>query len=129
MSAADRWVAYTSDESGRFEIYVMPFSPHSQAAGRKWAVSNEGGTSPRWSPEGRELFYQSYDRHVQAVSYTVRGDTFVAGKPRVWSEIRLGDTGIFPSFDLAPDGKSIMALFPAEDRRGGDARPRVAQPG
>ena len=65
ISPDDRWVAYVSNESGRFEIYVMPFAPkgdgdrHNQMA--KWLVSNGGGWSPIFSRNGRELFYQRFE--------------------------------------------------------------------
>lgn len=117
ISPDNRWLAYTSSESGRFEIYVMPFSPQGDATHRKWVVSNRGGSSPIWSHNGRELFYQSLDRKVQAAAYRVSGDSFVVAKPQAWSEKQLADTGIFPAFDVAPDGKRVVALFSAEDPR------------
>jgi Tol biopolymer transport system component len=117
ISPDGHWLAYTSNESGRFEIYVMTFSPQGNAAGGKWLVSNRGGAGPIWSPNGGELFYQSLDGHIQVAGYTVRDRRFVAEKPRVWSETRLGDTGIFAAFDVAPGGKRIVALFAADDPR------------
>jgi hypothetical protein len=117
LSPDGRWVAYTSNESGRFEIYVMPFSPQGRAVGRKWLVSNGGGTGPIWSHNGRELFYQGLDRRIEVAAYALRGDSFVAEKARHWSETRLVDTGFFPSFDVARDGKRVVAMFPAEDSR------------
>src|SRR5260370_503687 len=56
ISPDDRWVAYASDESGRFEIYVMPFSPQAKTMGGKWPVSNGGGHTPVWSRNTPELF-------------------------------------------------------------------------
>jgi WD40-like Beta Propeller Repeat len=114
ISPDNRWVAYTSSESGRFEIYVMPFSPQTKTAGRKWTVSNGGGTGPIWSHNGRELFYAGFDRRIEVAAYTVEGDSFVAEKPRVWSNTRQAmDT--FPAIDVAPDGKRVLALFPANE--------------
>jgi dipeptidyl aminopeptidase/acylaminoacyl peptidase len=117
ISPDDRWVAYTSDESGRFEIYVMPFSPQAPARGGKWQMSNGGGTGPRWSQNGRELFYQGLDRRVQVASYTVKGDSFVAEKPHFFSEKRLADPGFYSSFDVAPDGKRVLVLLDADDAK------------
>ena len=48
ISPNGRWLAYISDESGRDEIYVLPFP----VAGQKWPISSEGGTEPKWSPDG-----------------------------------------------------------------------------
>lgn len=115
ISPDGRWFAYTSNESGRFEVYVMPFSPQGAARSGKWLVSNGGGWSPLWSRNGRELFYQSFDHRVQVAACTFNGDLFLAAKPRLWSETRLGDTGIFQGFDVAPDGKRVLALLAAED--------------
>jgi Tol biopolymer transport system component/DNA-binding winged helix-turn-helix (wHTH) protein len=113
ISPDDRWVAYTSDESGRFETYVMPFS-QGKAAGGKWQISNGGGWAPRWSGNGRELFYQSRnDQRVQVVSYTVKGDSFIPEKPRQWSEAR-GSAQFFTGYDVAPDGKRVLMLSAAE---------------
>ena len=72
---------------------------------------------PLWSRDGRELFFQNVDRPVMAVSYMAKGDSFAAGKPRVWTETRLRATGLFSSNDLAPDGKRLAALV-ADDADG-----------
>jgi serine/threonine-protein kinase len=94
-----------------------PFSPQKTAPGRKWLVSNEGGRSPVWSRNGRELFYGGLDSRVHVAEYAVKGDSFVAEKPRFWSERKVADSGSFFGFDVAPDGKRVLALFPAEDAK------------
>jgi serine/threonine protein kinase len=113
LSPNGRWLAYTSNESGRQEVYVRKFLPPSSGQDGKWQVSDRGGDPPRWSRNGHELFYQSGDQ-IMAVSYTVKGDTFAAEKPRVWIA-KLG-SGIanFAQWDLAPDGKRVAVLTPAE---------------
>ena len=58
FSPDGRWLAYISDESGRYEIYVQPYP----GPGGKWQISTEGGTEPVWNPNGRELFYRSGDK-------------------------------------------------------------------
>jgi Tol biopolymer transport system component/DNA-binding winged helix-turn-helix (wHTH) protein len=117
ISPDGRWLAYASDASGRFEVYVTPFSPQGGATGRKWLVSNGGGSGPVWSHTGRELFYEGPDHRVQVADYTLRGDSFVAEKPRFWSEKQMAGIGFFPAFDVAPDGKRVLALLPAEDAK------------
>jgi hypothetical protein len=117
ISPDGRWLAYTSSVSGRFEIYVMPFSPQSGLPGRKWLVSNGGGHGPIWSRSGRELFYVGPHRRVQVAAYTAKGDAFAAEKPRFWSEKQLADNGSFPGFDVAPDGKRVVALLPADEAK------------
>jgi len=104
-----RWLAYGSDESGKYEVYVRAVLP-SGGAGGKWQVSNNGGSSPKWSRNGHDLLYRSLVQ-VMTVSYTINGDTFVAGKPRVWIE-KMGT--VVYGWDLAPDGKRALVLSPAE---------------
>ncbi len=113
ISPDGRWLAYTSNESRRFETYVAPFMPEGGAKQGKWQVSNVGGFAPIWSPNGRDLFFQSTDQRIQAVAYRQRGDSFLAEKPRYWSKARTAD--FFGAFDVAPDGMRVVALVPAED--------------
>ena len=108
FSPDGRWLAYASDESGKYEVYVRAFPPPSSGHAGKWQISNNGGTSARWSRNGHELIYQSGDQFM-ASSYTVRGDTFVLEKPRVWIA-KLGAT----EWDLAPDGKRVLVITPVE---------------
>ena len=112
FSPDGRWLAYYSNESGKNEVYVRAFPPPPSGQGGKWTISNNGGGSPRWSRNGRELFYQSGDR-IMAVSYKVLGDTFVADKPRVWIA-NLGGTPSGRQWDLAPDGKRVVVLTRVE---------------
>jgi serine/threonine-protein kinase len=116
VSPDGKWVAYTSDESGNFQIYVKPFEPRGATRNFKWQASNEGGSSPRWSHDSHNLFYQ--DRHrVMVAAYKAQGDSFVVEKPRLWSERRLGDVGFFPGYDVAPDGTRVLALLASEDAK------------
>jgi Tol biopolymer transport system component len=112
VSPDGRWLAYGSNESGRYEVYVRAFLPPSSSQAGKWQISNGGGDVPRWSPNGRELVYQSGDQ-IMAVGFSVKGSTFVAEKPRLW--IAKLDSGIFSGqWDLAPDGKRVAVLTPVE---------------
>ena len=101
FSPDGRWIAYQGSESGADEIYVRPFPLPSWGQGGKWQISNNGGTQPAWSRNGRELLYRAGDQ-IMAASYTVRGDEFVADKPRVW----IAKLGGATQWDLAPDGAS-----------------------
>ena len=93
-------------------MYVRAFPDN----GSRWQISNSGGLYPVWSRNGRELFLRSEDsRMILVASYTVKGDSFVADKPRVWSDKPFADLGFNQNYDLAPDGKRIAALMPAED--------------
>jgi len=109
FSPDGRWLAYYSNESGKYEVYVRAFPPPSSGQGGKWQISNGGAdTGARWSQNGHELLYQSGDQ-IMAASYIVKGDAFLAEKPRVWID-KLGGT----DWDLAPDGKRVAVLTPVE---------------
>ena len=108
FSPDGHWIAYTSRESGRFEVYVRPFP----ARGGKWQVSNGGGRYAIWSRRAAELYYQTLDRQIMVVPYTAKGPTFSAMKPVPWSDLRVLDpTGGGWNVDLAPGGDRF-AVFP-----------------
>jgi serine/threonine protein kinase len=112
FSPDGRWIAYYSDESGKTEIYVRPFPPLASGSGGKWQVSNGGGLNEIWSRDGRQLFFESLDGHIMVADYATQGDSFLPGKPRVWSPTPIRQTGLVMNLDLAPDGKRF-AVFPA----------------
>jgi Tol biopolymer transport system component len=107
-----RWLAYMDAESGSFEVYIRAFPDR----GAKWQISNSGGGFPVWSPNEHELFYRSPDNRIMVVKYGGRDTEFSADKPRLWSDRRLYNQGVAPTFDLAPDGKRFAAMMPS----GGD---------
>jgi Tol biopolymer transport system component len=107
VSPDGRWIAYASDESGRYELYVRPFP----GPGGKWQVSNAGGNLPIWSRNGRELFFENPDNRIMVTDYELKNESFVADKPRLWSDQQLHGVSGTPHYDLAPDGKRF-AIFP-----------------
>jgi Tol biopolymer transport system component len=99
VSPDGRWVAYESNESGKFEVYVQPFP-----GGGKVPISTQGGQTPRWSSSGRELFYREPARN-QLMAVDIRtSPAFVAGRPRALFELRT------TTWDVAPDGKRFLVL-------------------
>jgi serine/threonine protein kinase/Tol biopolymer transport system component len=113
LSPDGRWLAYASNESGRYEIYVQPF-PESSG---KWQVSTAGGTQPRWRRDGRELFYVAPDNQMLAVPIRLAPNGRApAGAPVVLFPTRLASgAGITPAgFDsraqyaVAPDGRFLL---------------------
>jgi Tol biopolymer transport system component len=102
FSPDGRWIAYTSNESGTLEVYVRAFAATMRGGGGRWPISNSGGATPGWSPNGRELLYLAGDQ-IMTVAYTASGDSFVAEKPRVWAAGVRSASG----FDLAPDGRRV----------------------
>jgi Tol biopolymer transport system component len=83
FSPDGRWVAYESNETGRREVFVRRFDP----PGSRWQVSSQGGTAPKWSADGRELYFVSLDHQLMAVNVDV-GSTFDASAPRPLFELR-----------------------------------------
>ena len=115
FSPGGRWLAYASDESGTFQVYVRAFPDK----GGKWQISNVGGGYPMWSRTGHELFFETPDNHIMAAAYMLKGDSFLADKPRLWSEKQIGGSvNVAKNIDLAPDGKRIVALMSATEAKG-----------
>jgi len=109
FSPDGRWLAYISDESGRYEIYVQPYP----GPGGKRLISTEGGTEPVWNPNGRELFYRSGEK-MMSVEVTTQ-PSFAAGKPRMLFEGRYEPAPLTnPNYAVSPDGQRFLMLKPAE---------------
>jgi serine/threonine-protein kinase len=109
FSPDGRWIAYQSNESGRYEVYVRAF-PDGHG---KRQISVDGGTLPAWSRNGRDLFFKK-NRILNVASYQVRGDSFATETPRVWFEKKIANFPSTMSYDPVPDGKRIVALIPAD---------------
>ena len=103
FSPDGRWVAYVSDESGRQQICVRPFT----GPGGMSQVSTDGGTEPVWSRDGRELFYLNGDK-MMAADIATR-PAFTAGPPRLLYEGRY-DTSVTntSSYDVSLDGRRFL---------------------
>jgi len=103
-----RWIAYASNESGKYEVYVQSFP----VGNGKWQVSTNGGVQPRWRRDGKELFYLGLDRKLMAVP--VRGVStieFGAGVPLFEARMESGTTvnaGWMQQYDVAPDGQRFL---------------------
>ena len=120
FSPDGRWLAYESNESGANEVYVQAFPDRHG----KQQISSGGGTYPAWSRNGHELFfYYGPQNLLMAASYQEQGDSFVADKPRAWSEKGPAHFATTRSYDPAPDGKQIVALMSADTPQ--EARTRV----
>jgi hypothetical protein len=100
FSPDGRWVAYASDESGRWEIYVRSFA-NSPEAETRTQVSRDGGHEPRWRGDGRELFYISNDGTVMSVGIK-SGPAFQAEAPEALFQVRY----FYPKFIPNPKGSS-----------------------
>jgi serine/threonine-protein kinase len=109
------YLAYSSNESGRSEIYIRPFP---QGEGR-WPVSTKGGERPRWSPRGGELFFNAGD-DLNVVDVQTR-PALRLGTPRKLFSARPLNLAGLKHYDIAPDGQRIVAI----QREAGAAAPRI----
>jgi serine/threonine-protein kinase len=110
VSPDGRWLAYQSDESGRFEVYVRPY-PDVHAG--RWQLSAAGGTSPRWSHDGRELFY--YDGHALVVATLAISDRVAARAHRRLFAYSPFSGRLGPDFDVTPDGPRVLMIRSNDD--------------
>jgi Tol biopolymer transport system component len=118
FSPDGRWVAYESNESGRFEIYVRPFHPPGEkdlaaaSAAVQSQVSVSGGIFPTWRPDGKEIFYVDPAGAMMAAPITVSGATLAAGTPVKLFQTRIVGGGVDAEqgsqYDLAPDGRFLI---------------------
>jgi len=114
ISPDGHWIAYESNESGRFEIYVRPF-PNVEEG--KWQISSDGGTQPVWAPRGQELFYEN-SRAIMVVGIKTE-PTFTAGSPVVLFTGRYTTfTGVDVNYDISPDGQRLLMIKTADEEEG-----------
>ena len=104
FSPDGRWIAYQSEESGRYEVYVQPFP----GPGGKWQISTNGGTMPVWAQNGRELFYMS-SGNFMSVGVTTQ-PTFSASTPRIIADYPPFLMGRLSNgvYDVSPDDQRFL---------------------
>jgi Tol biopolymer transport system component len=111
VSPDGHWLAYQSNESGRFEIYVQSFPDQ----GRKVIISKGGGKLPRWRSDGKELYYVAEDDRLMAALVRT-GSSFSAGSPVELFKLGAYDRTAFRyAYEVSPDGQKFLALRPEEE--------------
>ncbi len=121
FSPDGRWVAYTSRESGREEVYVVPFDAAKflngggvySSPGGKWQISSDGGDIPRWRRDGKELFYLSPNNNVMAAEVDGKGNSFEVGRVQPLFTAHLNRSA--SAYDVAPDGKRFVVNVAPEE--------------
>jgi Tol biopolymer transport system component len=107
VSPDGQWLAYASDETGKYEVYVKTFTGNASEKRGTWPVSTAGGTRPVWSRNGKELFFIAPDLKMMAVDVSSNGSTFVAGAPKpLFDSQASGDP--FGNFDVSADGRFLI---------------------
>ena len=127
LSPDGRWVAYTSDESGKVEVYVIPFPGNAASVSGKWRISLDGGERPQWAPNGRELYYYSRATVSEPTANVRPGERlkmiavpietqagFQAGKPHVLFEGPYFDS--FHDYAPTPDGRGFIMIRETQSR-------------
>ena len=113
FSTDGQWLAYTADESGRDEVYVRRFD----GTGGRLMVSNTGGAQPTWSSIGKQLFYMSPERWMNAATLEFRPEPHVVGRERLFSTEPYALFGE-SSYDVHPDGRRfVMVRFGPRDSK------------
>jgi eukaryotic-like serine/threonine-protein kinase len=123
FSPDERWIAYTSRESGQDEIYVIPFDASrflntdkaaaDTAPGGRWEVSTDGGAFPKWRADGKEIFYVTTGGKIMAAEVNGTVNHFEVGKPRLLFRTTL--SAATPPYDVSSDGKRIVINTPGEE--------------
>jgi Tol biopolymer transport system component len=117
ISPDGRWLAYASNDTNRFEVYVQPFPNLSG----KYLISSDGGTEPIWAKNGRELFYRNGDK-MMAVAISEKDDRLAPGTPTLLFEGRFAVSTVSGSdawYDVSPDGKHFIMLKTEDLPNGG----------
>ena len=110
FSPDGRWMAYSSDETGRDEVYVRPF-PEGDA---KTIVSMEGGSEPRWSPDGRTIYYQSLRDGVPmliAAAVTAGSEFQVGAQTPLFDISEFEPAAPHANYDVSPDGTRFVMVY------------------
>ena len=103
FSPDGRWIAYSSNESGSYEVSVAPFP----GPGRRWQVSQQGGAFPQWRSDGKEIVFSEQSGQLVAVPVTVGADSLQVGAPELLFRIHPPRPD-GASFALAPDGERLI---------------------
>jgi serine/threonine protein kinase/Tol biopolymer transport system component len=103
LSPDGRWLAYSSTESGREEVYVT----HFPSGAGKWQVSQTGGTFPTWRADSKEIFYFGFDAYLHSASVNTKSDEFELGPVRALFQVNY-IAAIGNAYDVSPDGQHFI---------------------
>src|SRR5262249_14733609 len=107
ISPDGRWIAYQTNESNQFQIYVRPFP---RVEGGRWQVSTAGGTKPLWSRTGRELFYLDMNNALMSVPVQINGPTFSFGNPTKILDAKYYSGSFRRNYAVSADGQCFVMI-------------------
>ncbi len=108
FSPDGHWVAYSSNESGRLEVYVMPFG----GGAGKWQISSTGGAQPVWRRDGKELFFWSAENTLMSVPITLKTGVVEVGAAQQLFRFNnpVGIVGVVSPYDVTADGRRLILI-------------------
>jgi Tol biopolymer transport system component len=109
FSPDGKWVAYSSNESGRYEIYLIPFPA---AEGKRYTVSSQGGASPAWRRDGKEIYFVSGDGRLTAMPVTIHGSDVQFG--RAESLFAVDSSDFNRAYEPSLNGQRFLVTIPAK---------------
>ena len=113
ISPNGRWMAYSSNETGQREAFVVPF-PNTKEA--RWPVSVAGGAEPAWSRDGRELFYRNRRGHMVAVRVETERRFSTGESTTLFADTAFRRADVRRQYDVTPDGKRFIMIRPLASR-------------
>jgi Tol biopolymer transport system component len=113
FSPDGRFVAFSSDPSGRDEVYVAPFEGGPEA--QRWQVSAGGGVEPRWSADGKRLYYRTESYELMSVPVSISGGRIELGTASRHFQFPMGIGGYHRmTYSLTPDGTGVVTILRPE---------------
>jgi serine/threonine-protein kinase len=107
LSPDGRWIAYSSNETGRQEVWLEPVP----TSGKRYRMTQSGGRHPLWSPDGRSLYFDQ-DGRMWRVALFLGAETPKASEPKGLPIRGFQQGELRRQFDLLPDGRRFLMLFP-----------------
>lgn len=104
LSPDGKWLAYPAEDSGQYQVYLQAFP----SSGGRWQVSSQGGTRPKWSRDGTELYYVPANDAIMAVRIRTNGAKIENDTPRELLVLGGQFPVVYSPYDVAPDGRFLM---------------------